>query len=331
MEETKELLKSFGFEIADVEVTESERLDPKATAKEINDKFDTEFKLKNAARVVINGTVKVSFLGESSEEDAEFEFTCGKIGSKWYILDLEDTTEEVFEEEAEEMEEDTEEVTEEDTEEDTEEEDTEEASEDDGDDDYDEDINSISEILDKDTAESYVADVPSGVSDDLEDYTFSFEGKVLTLPFALSELDSSWELDMDYFYNKDEEIEAGDSASSYQFENSKYDEWFYMYLTVCNPTDDTIAYEDGSARTIDASIEYCDTDNYPELIIAKGITWGSSLHDVYDAYGDADSIYEGYNGEYVYLYYYIGSNELTLTVDYEKGVTGINYYMWDWD
>lgn len=77
---------------------------------------------------------------------------------------------------------------------------------------------------------------------------------------------------------------------------------------------------------------YTDTDSYPEMILSKGITWGSSLQDVYDAYGDCDYISENYDNTGVYIYYYFdGGNELSLTVSYDKGVTAMNYYCWTWD
>ena len=88
------------------------------------------------------------------------------------------------------------------------------------------------------------------------------------------------------------------------------------------------------AKDFDADIDFCDTDNYPEMILSKGITLGSSLQDIYDAYGDADTIYMGYDNSYVYLYYYIdeyGFDELVLEVSFEDGLQRIEYNNWNWD
>ena len=50
------------------------------------------------------------------------------------------------------------------------------------------------------------------------------------------------------------------------------------------------------------------------------------------AYGECDYISENYDSTGVYLYYYFdGGNELSLTVNYEYGVTAMNYYCWSWD
>ena len=343
-EEMAELLESFGFELKDPEIVESERLDPKATAKEMNDKFDTEFKFKNAARVVIDATMSITFFDETSEDDVEFEFTCGKIGGKWYIIDLEDNSDEVFEEEEEDLEGDIDTDDNDDDDDDLETATIDEDEEGDpsanGEDDSDsedgeyEDISSIAEIIDMSTAPSHVVDAPAGVSDDYKDMCFSFEGTVYTMPFSLKELSSDWVLNESYFYKEDEELEPGDDSSSNQHENENYDEWFDLYLATCNPTEETIAYEDSYVKEFDADIDYCDTDNYPELILSKGITWGSSLQDIYDAYGDANSVYMGYDNSYVYLYYYIdeyGFDELTLEVSFEKGLTRVEYSNWNWD
>jgi len=343
-EEMTDLLKSFGFELKDPEIVESERLDPKATAKEMNDKFETSFKFKNAARVVVDATMSVTFFGETKEEDVEFEFTCGKIGGKWYIVDCEDNSDEVFEEEEEEVEDDTEasidNTDDEATDDEATDDDAELVDEDiegdpssNGESDSDE-VGSMAEIIGLNTAESHVVAAPEGVPDDYKQMTFSFEGTTHTLPFSLKELDSNWVLNEDYFYKDDEELEPGEDSSSNSHENSNYDEWFDLYVATCNPTDQTLAYADTYVNEFDADIDYCDSDNYPELILSKGITWHSSLQDIYDAYGEPSSIYMGYDNSYVYLYYYIdeyGFDELTLEVSFEKGLTRIEYDNWNWD
>ena len=344
MQQTIDLLKGFGFSIDDVEITSAERLDKK-DIKEKNADFNTEngtnVKFKNAAKVDVTGIVSMSFLGQEKSEDLDFSFICAKIKGKWYIVDVDDHGEGILdgEEELEEEEEEAEAAEAEAEEQDTEEEDATEASEDAEDVSQDdeessdgEDISSIEDVLDKSTAESHVVDVPDGVSDDPADLTFSFEGDVYTITFPVADLGSDWVCEESYFYKEDEELDAGDTASTYNYDNSKYDDYFYLYIGTCNTTEDTIAYKDSDVRSIDADIAYCDEDNYPEMILSKGITWHSSLQDIYDAYGEPSSLYEGYDGEYIYLYYYFDhSDELCLTVDYEDGVTGIEYYGWSWN
>ena len=336
VDETIELLKGFNFAIEDIEVTSSERLNPKDVAKDFNDENDTNIKLKNAAEVNVSAKMTMSLLGETEEEPMDYTFTCGKIGSKWYILDLDDNGEGLLdaEEEFEEAEEEeTEEASEDDAEE-VEEDDDEDEDEDeaDSDDEEGEEIESIAEVLDKSTAPSKLADVPSGVDDDFSKMTFSFEGNVFAIPFKVADLGSDWVCDESYFYKDDEEIDAGEYASSYSYDNENYDSWFSLYIATCNPTEDTLAYADTYVRSFDADIAYSDTDNFPEMILSKGITWGSSLQDVFDAYGECDYISENYDSTGVYLYYYFdGGNELSLTVNYEYGVTAMNYYCWSWD
>ena len=326
------LMKGFGFKIDDIEVKESRRIDPKKLTKDFNADHGTKMKFSNAAEVDVKGTMSISFLGESQEEEMDYTFTCGKSKGKWYIVNLDDHGEGVLDEDIAEEEPTTEEEV--DKEEPTTEDEEETASDDDADQessDDDDEVGSITEILDKNTCPSKVAEVPAGVEDDPSSMSFALDGKAFKLPQKVSDLDSDWVLDDEYFTKGDEELDAGDTSGSYQYKNSNYDDWFYLYISTCNPTDDTVAYEDSQIRTFNADIKWIDEGGaYPEVILPKGITWGSSLQDVYDAYGDADSIYT-YDDETVYLYYYFEhGDELCIQLDYEKGVNSIEYYSWSW-
>ena len=325
------LMKGFGFKIDDIEVKESRRIDPKKLTKDFNADHGTKMKFSNAAEVDVKGTMFVSFLGESQEAEMDYTFTCGKSKGKWYIVNLDDHGEGVLNEDIVEEEPTTEEEV--DKEEPTTEEEEEEASDDEADQESsgDDEVGSITEILDKNTCPSKVAEVPAGVEDDPSSMSFALDGKAFKLPQKVSDLDSDWVLDDEYFTKGDEELDADDTSGSYQYKNSNYDDWFYLYISTCNPTDDTVAYEDSQIRTFDADIKWIDEGGaYPEVILPKGITWGSSLQDVYDAYGDADSIYT-YDDETVYLYYYFEhGDELCIQLDYEKGVNSIEYYSWSW-
>jgi len=334
--ETIEMMQGFNFKIEDIEVVSSERLNPKEVAEEFNSEHDTEIKLKNAASVDVTAKMSMSILGEEESEDLDYTFTCGKIKGKWYIIDLDDHGEGLDDEE---------EMIEEDTEEEVEDEEEDEASVDEADEEEeDEDeidgegedegdkIASIEEVLDKSTASSKIVDVPSGVPEEISDMTFSFDGKILTIPCKVTELGDDWTYDSERFYVDDQEIESKETSSIYEFTNDSMDDYFYMYIGTCNPGDETVAYDDSSIRSLDADIAWCDSEDYPEIILPKGITWGSSLQDVFDKYGEADSVYEGYDGEYLYVYYYFDKgDELCLTVDYSKGVTGIEWYCWSWN
>ena len=346
-EESIELLKSFNFEIKDVEITNAEKIDKKTLQEDFNKENNCDVKLKNAAQVDMTGNMSMSFFGEESSDTFEITFYCGKIGSKWYILDAEDNMDEVMEEEESSDDEDdddadskdedkTEEATSDDAEKDTEEADNND-DDDDGDDVDEDEISSITEVLDKNTAPSLIAETPSELSDDVNNLDFMFEGKHYQLLFPLSDLDSSWVCDESYFYKDDDDLDPGDTSSSYNYDNDNYDDWFYLYIGTCNDTDSNLAYKDTKVRYFSAEIDWVDTDSYPEMILPKGITWHSSLQDVYDAYGEPKYIYKNWDDSGVYLYYYLNedggwsSDQLTLTVDFEKGVTSIALDNWTWD
>ena len=323
------LLKGFGFKIDDIEVKESRRIDPKQLTKDFNADHGTKMKFSNAAEVDVKGTMSVSFLGESQEEEMDYTFTCGKSKGKWYIVNLDDHGEGVLNEDIAEEEPTTEKEV--DKEEPTTEE--EEASDDEADQESsdDDEIESITDILDKNTCPSKIAEVPAGVEDDPSSMSFALDGKVFKLPQNVSELSSDWVLDDESFTKGDEELDPDEIASVYRYKNSNYDDSFYLYICTGNPTDTAVAYGDSQIRSFDADINFLvDGGEYPEVVLPKGITWGSSLQDVYDAYGDADFISK-YGDDAIYLgYNFDNGDDLYLNLDLEKGVTEIEYACWSW-
>ncbi len=339
------------FSLKDIEITDSERLDPKPINEDFNKDFGQDVKFKNCAKVNVTSKMSMEVFGQTMDEPFDAEFTCAKIKNKWYIIDIvsEDDNEDLFG--SDDLEEDTEEDTEEaildedktaeDTEETTEaekdtteeatEQDTEEA--DNSGDDSDE-IDTIKEALAYNTAPSYLVDVPEGVGSDLFSLTFSFDGKVYSLPCSVSEVPSEWVLNEEYFYKGDEELDPGDTTSSNRYENEKYDEWFDFYIATYNPSSaaGAVAYEDSSICTVSADINYVDTDSYPDAVLPKGITWGSSLQDIYDCYGEPYSVYESWDGEGCSLTYSSDQYDTVyLNVDFKNGLTGFDIYKSTWN
>jgi hypothetical protein len=163
--------------------------------------------------------------------------------------------------------------------------------------------------------------------------TVYFDGKAYTLPFPVADLPADWELNTDYFYVGDQELDPDETSSSNQYENANYDDWLYVYIGTGNYTDETVAYEDSTVRYLNVDMGWCDSDSYPDMVLPKGITWGSSLQDIYDAYGEADYVYvyTDYDGnpESVYVSYYVNGSwgsEYELEIDFEKGLTQIDIY-----
>ncbi|MCR5214359.1 MAG: hypothetical protein K6E10_08065 [Eubacterium sp.] len=334
MEEMVDELKEndIEFEIKNIEVVSSERIDPKTINDDFNKDNNVELKFKNAAKVKVESDLSMVIFEEKMEEDFNMEFTCAKIKNKWYVIDIlaEDSEDELFGDE-EDSEEDTEEDTEEASEGDTE--DVEEASEGDTEEASDDDTDEITieEALAKNKATSKLAEVPEGISDDLYDFTFSFDGTVYQLPYPIKDFPADWVLNKEFFYETDEELDPGDYTTINKYENSKCDEWFSLYIGTYNPTDSTIEYADSSIYTLDFDMSYTDTDNYPQVIISKGITWNSSLQDVYDNYGAPDSVYEGFDGESIFVTYYNEDySSYTLKVSYTEGVQNITLYRTIW-
>ena len=177
------------------------------------------------------------------------------------------------------------------------------------------------------TAPSKTVEAPAEVGDKLEDLKFSFDGKVYQIPFAISELPSDWK--MNFELDEDEKnIAAGETSYSNGYRNDKYDNSCSLYVSVSNDTDKEIPYEEGKVTSFSFNIAYCDSDNYPELILPKGITWGSNEDDIKAAYGTDYSTYDSTDGDYRILTFSLSGegyyDTITFYVDHEDGLNNFS-------
>lgn len=189
-----------------------------------------------------------------------------------------------------------------------------------------EDITTLEEALAYNNAPSCIATVPSGVPNSIDQVTFSFDGIIVKMPEKISTLGTDWVIDGD-MSEKDKELDSGDKATSYNYINSNYDDGFILDISAKNFADETVSYEDAWIQYFTCNLEFCKTDNYPEVILPGGITWGSSVQDVYDAYGEADRIFAV--STYIRVDYYFDqmhSKGISLTIDYDKGLTKVFIY-----
>ncbi len=229
------------------------------------------------------------------------------------------TTEEVTEEET--TEEEIEEITEEATDEKTEEETTEEETE---------------EETTEESSAGGTATTPDDMSDDIFDCQFAMDGTVYTLPFDYSLISDKYTFDLaDYGYEDGYILNPKDKVTStIELESDDLDEDVNFWVGFLNTGSEAKDIKETAVWAYSIDINWAETDKYPEIILPKGITWGSSVDDVKAAYGEPTE--DPYRAEELGYWSYTYKSEdydvyLTLTIYDDKGITKIEYQNYDTD
>ncbi len=297
------------FDLSSIEVIEENDVDPKTkdSVKAMKpDEYVERTVSLEADQVVGDTTYRIA---------QNFEIDFIRFKDKWCIIEfyadqssaelLDGDTEEATEEDAEE---DTEEATEETTEETTEE-DTEETSE--------------------DSSSNGTVDAPADLSDDLFSEQISVDGVVYHLPFAYSIISDKYTFDLaDYGYENGYTLGPNEYILATVFlENADYDSDLDVSAGFMNTTSEDQDIMETDIWAIEFDITWCKTDNYPEVILPGGITWGATVDDVKEAYGEPDG--EPYYAESLKYWNYTYSdpdNDYTvdLIIYEDRGLTEID-------
>ena len=85
---------------------------------------------------------------------------------------------------------------------------------------------------------------------------------------------------------------------------------------------------------IEFDITWCKTDNYPEVVLPGGITWGATVDDVKAAYGEPEG--EPYYAESLNYWSYTYEDEdndyvVELVIYDDRGLTEISVKSYDAD
>ena len=187
-------------------------------------------------------------------------------------------------------------------------------------------LNSVQDILGNNTAKSHTVSTPSGLSDSLDDMSFMFDGEIYQIPFGISSLSSDWKI-KGKLLDSEKELKTDKKVEQY-YKNENYDDrWGFVCIKTENQTNSVVAYEDSTVCRFNCSLYVGNTDEYPELILSKGITWGSSLQDIYDAYGEPTYI-AAVNDEgmpyLVVMHYFLNEEESKGYIFYIDLETGLN-------
>ena len=247
-------------------------------------------------------------LGVNYRIKENFKFELAKIGDKWcvIVINADQSSAEILDNGSS--------TTEETTEADTEEETTEATEE---------------ETTEATTEAATEASAPGDLSDDLYSEQISIDGVVYHLPFDYSLISDKYTFDLaDYGKEDGYQLEANEyTLSTIYLENPDIDEDFDYTVGFKNTTSEAKDIKSTSIWAMDFDMTFCDTTNYPKVVLPKGITWGSTLDEVKAAYGEPsqDPYYADSLGYWSYTY---EDDDLDYSVEliiYEdKGVTEID-------
>ena len=168
----------------------------------------------------------------------------------------------------------------------------------------------------------------SGLSDDVMAMQFKLDGKVYQIPFDFKELtDAGWTYDTaDWEEDDDYYLDPGsDTLCVFSMTHPNYP-GFRLYVGFTNYGNGNCAITDCSVSKVNFDISWGD-ESYPEVILPKGITFGSNVNDVVSAYGQPnDEPYYSDTLEY-YEYEYTDSgydNYVSIYVYNDGGVKEID-------
>ncbi len=151
------------------------------------------------------------------------------------------------------------------------------------------------EMAEKEKEEAELASVTNArlaeeMSEDLFSGQLIFDGRLLTVPFNYSEICDKYSFDpADYGYKDGIELESGQRVvGTVELESEEMDDNVTFWAGFINDTDKPLDIMDSKVNAIRLDIRWSNTEDYPTLILPGSISWGSTLEDIYAAYGEPE-------------------------------------------
>lgn len=184
------------------------------------------------------------------------------------------------------------------------------------------------EVTTENTTESTTeANNTTGLSDDWKSEEFMMDGVVYHLPFNYDLLKDKYTFDMTKYGKTDDYLlnPKDKTSSTIAMENANLDEKFDFWVGFINNTDKSINIKEADIWSVKFDMSWCKTKNYPNIVLPKGITWGSTLDEVKQAYGEpSEEPYYSDSMHYWELHYIDNYDyKLNLTVYDDGGVKEI--------
>ena len=148
-----------------------------------------------------------------------------------------------------------------------------------------------SEDITEDTTEittETTTETKSDITTDLYSEQFIMDGVTYTLPFDYALIKDKYTFDLSDYGKEDGYIlnPEDKTSSTIELNNSELDKDFDFYVGFVNTTDTAIDIKESSIWAVDFDKSWSKTDNYPNIVLPGGITWGSSIDDIKKAYGE---------------------------------------------
>ena len=169
----------------------------------------------------------------------------------------------------------------------------------------------------------------AGLSDDIYSEQIAINGTVYHLPFDYSNISNDYTFDMaDYGHDDNYTLNPQDKVTStIDLKNPNMDKDVDFYVGFMNTSNEPKKIKETSIWAVDFDITWADSTDYPEVVLPKGITWGSTLAEVKAAYGEPtdDPYYAESLGYWEYTYEDDDYDySLSLIIYEDKGVTEIS-------
>ena len=170
--------------------------------------------------------------------------------------------------------------------------------------------------------------IPEGLSDSLESMQFSYNGEIYTL-CQTTYNDIREQISVEEWLKKynmsDYEIGGKRSSGHWLtdcglYYDNQYDEQIQLHNFDTNVLSDK-PYAECALIEIKADRKFCMTSEFPSVVAPGGITWGSTLEEIIDAYGEPKYTDENDGLGYSRISYYINTDEYTFICHFDVSPT----------
>lgn len=158
------------------------------------------------------------------------------------------------------------------------------------------------------------------------------QGTSLKIPFDFKEMEKlGWSIDPETFDDEDMSVASGDVKSSVGLINDEFGD-FYLCADFFNAGNNACDITECKITSLYLDGMTDDGIKLPDIVLAGGITWGSTAEEVVEAYGEPEDepFFNEELGNYIYSYF-SENGFLELDILEDGGVKRISIYDYDYD
>ena len=169
---------------------------------------------------------------------------------------------------------------------------------------------------------------PPVLSSDLYSNEIQIDGILYTIPFANQSIAPYYSFTMaDYGYENGYVVNPRDSVSTtIELKHEGMNENFHVYAGFGNYSEQILDIQECNINKIELNAATCDSfDGCPSVVLPAGITWGSHVEQIIEAYGEPTDSYVSEEGDTT-LHYNTETPYVTreFRIHHEKGLDVIS-------